>query len=53
MRGAQNLDGILEQLRDVSETKPEDARMLDPSYYHSAELFELEKERIFSKEWIK
>jgi len=26
--------------------------MLDPSYYHSAELFELEKERIFSKEWI-
>jgi phenylpropionate dioxygenase-like ring-hydroxylating dioxygenase large terminal subunit len=52
MRGVQNLDGILEQLRDASESKPQDARMLDPRYYHSAELFELEKERIFSKEWI-
>lgn len=52
MHGVPNLDEILEQLKDVSEGTPEDARMLDPSYYHSAELFELEKERIFSKEWI-
>ena len=52
MHSARNIDEILIQLKDVSESKPEDAQMLDPSYYHSAELFELEKERIFSKEWI-
>ena len=52
MHRALNLDEILEQLREVSETKLEDAQMLDPSYYHSAELFELERECIFYKEWI-
>ena len=51
MDSAQKLDVILEQLKGVSETKPADARMLDPSYYHSNELFELEKEHVWRQVW--
>jgi|TARA_B110000438_G_scaffold103829_1_gene102611 choline monooxygenase len=52
MQNALNVEEILIQLKDASEAKPKDAQMLHPSYYHSKELYELEKEHIFSKEWI-
>lgn len=52
MKSRLKLDEILMQLKEVTVTKPQDARMLHPGYYHSSELYELEKERIFSKEWI-
>ena len=46
------LDRLLRRLRDVAATPLERATALPPELYRSPDLLELERERIFAREWL-
>jgi len=46
------IDALLRELVERASTPPERATGLPPALYRSAELFELERERIFATDWL-
>jgi choline monooxygenase len=51
-RATASLDALLTALKERAGRSPAEARALPPDLYLSEELFALEQQRIFSKEWL-
>ena len=51
-RSPASLDTLLTALKERAGRSAAEARALPPDLYRSEELFALEQERIFSKEWL-
>ncbi|MDA1238591.1 MAG: aromatic ring-hydroxylating dioxygenase subunit alpha [Proteobacteria bacterium] len=49
---AETVNDILEELKKFSVMDPSNARSMLPSFYTSPEFLELEKDRIFRKDWV-
>src|SRR5262245_52131785 len=48
----QDLDQLLRRLVDIAATPLGEATALPPEAYRSTEFYELERERLFGKEWL-
>ena len=46
------LAGALSELQDNARRPPAEARTLPPALYHLESVFALEREKIFSREWL-